>query len=117
MKAALMSIAIFLFCAAVHAQSGKDEMTFNVEKAGNLINMTWTVSVQPETNYFEIQRSEDGNSWKTVALMFPFEDNSKAHTYRYAEKTLKQSDAYYRIRQIDINKSENFTAPKYSGAR
>ena len=112
-----MSIAIFLLCTAVHAQSATEKMAFNVEKAGNLISMTWTVSNQPETNHFEIQRSEDGSTWKTVALMFPFEDNSTAHSYRYAEKMHKRSKAYYRIRQIDINKSENFTAPKYSGAR
>ena len=107
---------MFLLCMGAQAQSVKDEMAFNVEKVGNLISMTWTTANQPETNHFEIQRSEDGSTWKTVAIMFPYEDISKAHAYRYAEKKVKQPDAYYRIRQIDINKSENFTAPKYSGA-
>jgi hypothetical protein len=116
MKTALVSIAMFLLCIGSQAQSRKDEMVLNVEKVGILVNMTWAAAIQPETNHFEIQRSEDGSTWKTVAIMFPYEDNLKPHAYRYAEKMVKRSDAYYRIRQVDINKNENFTAPKYSGA-
>ncbi|HUQ65535.1 MAG TPA: hypothetical protein VM101_05250 [Flavitalea sp.] len=82
---------------------------FSTEKVNNGVAITWSPSVQPETNYFEIQKSNDAINWKVIAIMFPFEDATVSHIYRYNDKSIIGATAYYRIRQIDINKNENFS--------
>ena len=99
-----------------YAQTPGEIISFNAEKADNAAVLTWSPAVSPETNHFEIQRSDDGVNWKVIALMFPYEDGTVSHTYKYSDKLNADGNVHYRIRQIDINKRENFSQIKLIGA-
>jgi|SRR5205085_10324886 len=111
MKPLNLITAFLLVSLSSFSQSG-EIVSFSTEKAGSGILITWSPSILPETNYFEIQKSSDGTSWKVIAIMFPFEDGSASHIYRYNDKSVNEVNIYYRIRQIDINKNENFSKVK-----
>jgi hypothetical protein len=112
----LTLIFSFFLAGAAYCQTPGEIVSFNAEKAGNAVLLTWSPAIAPETNHFEIQRSEDGVNWKVVALMFPYEDGTISHTYKYSDKPTSDANVHYRIRQIDINRKENFSPVKLIGA-
>ena len=109
MKLLNLIIAFLLVSGTSFSQTRGEIVSFNTKKVSNALVITWMPTVEPETNYFEIQKSEDGTNWKVIAIMFPFEDASVPHTYKYADKSLIEGNSYYRIRQLDINKKEIFS--------
>lgn len=115
MKLLNLIIALLLISGSTFSQATGEIVAFNAERLNNAIAISWSPAVEPETNHFEIQKSEDGTNWKVIALMFPFEDGSVSHSYRYNDKSAINASAYYRIRQIDINKKESFSQVKMIG--
>ena len=111
MKRSLLVFALLMVTGSIFSQESGKIISFNAEKVKNAVVITWAPSIQPQTNHFEIQRSADGSQWKVVAIMFPFEDSTVSHTYRYSDKSAPAT-AHYLIRQIDINKKENFSKVK-----
>ena len=109
MKLLNLILAMLLLTGSAYSQSTGEILAFNTERIANAASITWTPSVKPVTNHFEIQRSEDGINWRVVAIMFPFEDETISHSYKYNDKTLTEATAYYRIRQIDIKMKESFS--------
>ena len=111
MKTFILIFALFQ-AGTGFSQTPGEIISFNAEKVNNAAILTWSPSISPETNHFEIQRSDDGVNWKVIALMFPYENGSVSHTYTYSDKINSDTNAHYRIRQIDINKKENFSQSK-----
>ena len=116
MKIITLMFALFFSTGSTFSQGPGEIISFNAEKINNAVMLTWSPSIVPETNHFEIQKSDDGVNWKTIALMFPYEDGSVAHDYKYSDKIGSDGNVHYRIRQIDINKKESFSQIKMIGA-
>lgn len=108
MKLLNLVTCFLLITSAAFSQTPSEIPAFNAEKINDAIAISWTPSEVAVTNHFEIQRSSDGVNWKVVAIMFPFED-SEAHSYKYSDKSLANENAFYRIRQIETSKKENFS--------
>lgn len=111
MKALTLIFAMFIVGKG-YAQSPGEIISFDAVKAHNGVVLTWSPSISPETNHFEIQRSKDGVNWRVIALMFPYEDGTVSHSYKYNDRISAKGNLKYRIRQIDINKKENFSQVK-----
>jgi hypothetical protein len=111
MKILTLILAI-LISGATYSQGPGEIVTFNAEKVDDAVVLTWSPSVSPETNHFEILRSEDGINWRVIALMFPYEDGTVSHSYKYSDKTKDIGRLHYKIRQIDIHKKEKFSEIK-----
>jgi hypothetical protein len=111
MKTLTLILAIMITGAAF-SQGPGEVVTFNAEKVNDSVVLTWSPSVSPETNHFEILRSEDGINWRVIALMFPYEDAAVSHSYKYSDKAKDAGTLHYKIRQIDINKKEKFSEVK-----
>ena len=109
MKLLNLVTCILLITGSAFSQSPSEIIAFNAEKVNEAIAITWTPSDEAGTNHFEIQRSADGVNWKVVAIMFPFEDVTEAHSYKYSDKTVANENTYYRIRQIETSRKENFS--------
>jgi len=112
----LTLICSLLMAGITYSQMPGEIVSFSAEKVNDMAILVWSPSISPETNHFEIQRSDDGVNWKVIALMFPYEDGTISHTYKYSDKVTSDASMHYRIRQIDINKKENFSQVKMIGA-
>jgi len=109
--------ALVITNATAYSQGEDGILMLNTEKINKTVVLTWTPSTQPETNHFEIQRSRDGKNWTAIAIMFPFEDNSTTHAYKFSDKSHQRAGTYYRIRQIDTSRKETFSEVKRIGAK
>ncbi|MBL7696860.1 MAG: hypothetical protein JNK79_01830 [Chitinophagaceae bacterium] len=109
MKLLNLVACILLTTGSAFSQATSEITAFNAEKVNDAVAITWTPTDEATTNHFEIQRSTDGTNWKVVAIMFPFEDVSMVHSYKYSDKTFNSESSYYRIRQIETNRKESFS--------
>ena len=91
-------------------------VAFNASKVNdNTIALDWTTTDEVNNSHFEIQRSIDGINFKSVAIVLPDTDNSNSHLYKYNDKFTSQGVVYYRIRQVDFDGKDKFTAVKVLG--
>ncbi len=83
-----------------------------VKLADNKAVISWSALTEKNNKQFEIQRSADGEAFKTIAIIFTLSDNSevKSYTFRDELKGIKSKKIIYRIKQVDT--SEHYTFSK-----
>ena len=107
-KIIYVSILIVL-AGKVNAQTKEIDL-INVKKIyahenGNRISVKWVTESSAKTNYFEVQRSEDGKNFKTVALVLGPDPKKSEHEFEYVDK-VKATTAqkvYYRLCHVNTN--------------
>lgn len=72
---------------------------FDAKCSNNGTLISWTTSQEVNSDYFEVQRSTDGNIWKTIGRT-PAAGNSSVDR-RYNQIDLEAGNAMYRIKQVD----------------
>lgn len=70
--------------------------------------LTWTTADNHEGKYFEVQRSEDGRSYSTIGTVQVSEEKQTGN-YSYYD-TRPVSNAWYRIKAVDINSKFIYSA-------
>lgn len=73
--------------------------------------VTWGTSMEINSRHFEIERSEDGNLFTTVATIPGSGTTSLPHNYSITDEvTLVISPVvYYRLKQVDLNGRQTFS--------
>lgn len=76
--------------------------SFKLTKAGKKVNVMWSTSTDTTTNYFVVERSDDGNHFKPVSgPMQSLHSYYTENVYQYEDKHPFKSKTYYRIQIID----------------
>jgi hypothetical protein len=79
------------------------------------VSISWSIKNSTPTNYFEIQKSTDRVHFKTIALVLgPDPKQLKGDSYGCFDKYDRKevNHAYYRLKHIDINGTEQFSEAK-----
>ncbi len=110
-KYMLLRIFIILLCSNAfltgNAQA-KDQIDFknvSVTTTEGRVNIKWTTDAVAATNYFELEKSNDGQNFKTVALVLGADPSIAAgNCFGCFDKVNEKSKkSYYRIKHIDKN--------------
>lgn len=74
--------------------------------------ISWSTLTEKNNKQFEIQRSTDGEAFKTIAIIFTLNDSSEVKSYTFKDelKGVKSKKIIYRIMQVDT--SERYTFSK-----
>ena len=88
---------------------------FTVSAKAQKVIIDWKTDGATATNYFAVQKSTDGVSFKTVALVLgpdPRQTNGDYYAFsdKYVPKAAKHS--YYRLVHIDADGNEQITEAK-----
>ncbi len=67
-------------------------------KMGN--NLTWTTSSESNTKHFDIERSSDGQIWKSQGIVKAAGNSNITQRYDFLDKN-PSDKAYYRLRSVD----------------
>jgi hypothetical protein len=89
-----------------HAGGETVVQSFILLRAGSSVKVAWQTAAEKNNNYFEIQRSTDGEQFSTVALVFAREQAENGADYLYTDQNAGQlaTDVlYYRIRQVSMD--------------
>ena len=76
---------------------------FNVARQNNNVLVQWATAEEINSSYYEVQRSENGNDWNTVATVTASGTTTLTHSYSYTDRNVPVKTVYYRIRQVDID--------------
>jgi hypothetical protein len=72
----------------------------------------WSTSEEVNANMYEVERSTNGNDWKTVAYVGATGNASTIMNYSYTDKKITSKITYYRIKQIDLDGQFTYTPTK-----
>jgi len=80
-------------------------------KTDGHVQLNWLTDEEVNNRQFEVERSEDAKSFKTVAVIFPDENVHGQHNYQFSDnvKGVSSKVVFYRIRQVDKNGNYMFS--------
>jgi hypothetical protein len=76
---------------------------FDVARQGNNILLNWSTAEEANARHFEIQRSTNGSTWKTIDSVDAVGNSSSLQKYSYTDKSAAGKIVYYRLRQVDLD--------------
>ncbi len=83
---------------------------FNVRKEGKESLISWKTASEDNNKGFEIQKSDDGESWEKLAWVDGLGTTNIAQSYSYTDTAPQRGENYYRLRQVDFDDTENYSA-------
>lgn len=74
-----------------------------VKFIGDKAEISWSTLAEKNSKQFEVQRSTDGENYKTIAIVFTLEDSNEIKHYSFKEelKGVKTKKLLYRIKLVD----------------
>ncbi len=76
---------------------------FNLARQQNNVLIDWSTAQETHSASFEVQRSENGSTWNTIATVAAAGYSSAIRKYSYTDYAVNLAVVYYRIRQVDID--------------
>ena len=78
---------------------------FTAHEKGNKLFIDWATDGTVPTNYFEVQRSNDGKVFSTVAIVLGPDPQQAGDKYQYMEKVKNviSQPVYFRLKHISTN--------------
>ena len=112
------SVFVMLFTIlafAGNAQHKKINITdFHVVNDQNKVDINWSTDKTVSTNYFEVEKSNDGKNFKTVAYVLGADPTkTDCDCYGCFDKiNTNAKESYYRLKHVDTNGSVEFSEVK-----
>lgn len=75
---------------------------FNVVREGKKIRVEWSTSSEQNNDHYELQRSSDAKTWKTIASI-KGNNTASSNTYKVYDERPLNGINYYVIRQFDVD--------------
>lgn len=86
--------------------------SFDAQKMNTRVKLSWRTAQEINSSRFEVQRSADGRSWATLAVIpAAGNSNSPRDYYQWDDAPIFGLN-YYRINQINLNENSNYTPVK-----
>jgi hypothetical protein len=76
---------------------------FSVSLQDHNAVIQWATAEEINSSYFELQRSNNGSDWSTIANITAAGNTTLTHSYSYTDKNISGNRVYYRIKQVDID--------------
>ncbi|MGN6530790.1 MAG: hypothetical protein ACTHK0_03425 [Ginsengibacter sp.] len=111
----ILFTAVALSGSAQKLQQKKINITaFQVVKDQNKVDINWSTDKMASTNYFEVEKSNDGKNFKTVAYVFGADPTkTDCDCYGCFDKiSTNAKESYYRLKHVDTNGFIEFSEVK-----
>lgn len=76
---------------------------FSLEISNNGVLVEWSTLSEHKCSHFEVQKSYDGLSFETVAILNSTGESQEEINYRYMDFNIHSSMVYYRLKQYDTD--------------
>lgn len=81
---------------------------FNTHCENGIVSITWKTAQELKSNYFNIERSQDGRNWTIIGTMPAAGNSITEKTYRFTDNSPLQ-DGLYRIAQHDLDGNRQYS--------
>jgi len=76
-------------------------LNFSGRIENNMALLNWSTANEINNKGFNVQRSNDGSNFETIAFIESKNSNGGQNDYSYADARFKQGSNYYRLQQVD----------------
>jgi len=86
---------------------------FTAERKGNDALLQWATAQERNNNYFEVESSVDGRTFRAVGRVTGHGTSNQPHEYTLTDANLARyarSVVYYRLRQVDMDGTSSLSA-------
>ena len=77
-------------------------ITFNGNLNNNDIRLNWKTSVEQNSKYFSIEKSQDGTNFSAIGQVTAKGINSSVNNYDFTDKQVNDFN-YYRLKMVDVD--------------
>src|SRR5258708_40341589 len=78
-------------------------LSFDAEKKGASVLLTWKTAQEQKSDRFEIERSADGISYHLIGTLAASGNTSMVTSYSFTDHQPLDGINYYRLKQVDID--------------
>ena len=75
--------------------------SFYVNKIEKQSLLTWTTSFEMNSNYFEVQKSPDAHTWKSIGNISSGNESDELRTYTFTDLKPFSGENLYRLKMVD----------------
>ena len=95
--------------AAIDFPVNFEDLTVKLVK--NKAEINWSTITEKDNKQFEIQRSTNGEDFKTIAIVFTLDDSNNVKNYKFKDelKGVTGKSLRYRIKQVDTSEGYTFS--------
>lgn len=76
-------------------------VSFNAAKESKTARLTWSTTEETNSDYFEIQRSNNGKEWAPIGKVSSNGESTTLRNYSYTDRDPLSGDNFYRLRMVD----------------
>jgi hypothetical protein len=84
-------------------------LSFDAELKGDKVLVTWTTAQERNASHFEVQKSTDGQNFRTIGSVTARGNSSTKVNYSFTDNSVEAGVSYYRLRQVDLDAKAIFT--------
>jgi len=88
--------------AALFASLPVELSEFTATEKSNSVLLNWTTETESGSDYFEVQRSTDGQTFSAIGQVAAAGDSQEAIDYEFVDHAPVTGVNYYRLRQVDL---------------
>lgn len=78
-------------------------VAFELELKQDKVNLLWTTASEINNDYFEIQKSQDGFVFQTIAHVNGNGNTTQSFDYAFKDQLEQSGNYYYRLKQVDFD--------------
>ncbi|MBI3219275.1 MAG: T9SS type A sorting domain-containing protein [Bacteroidetes bacterium] len=79
--------------------------------SSGFVSLTWTTASEKNSDYFELQRSDDSQTFKTIGRVKSAGTTILETNYSFEDKFSPIGYAYYRLKQVDFDGTATYSKP------
>ncbi|MFN6946981.1 MAG: T9SS type A sorting domain-containing protein [Cytophagaceae bacterium] len=89
---------------------------FQGEHKGGANNLSWATASEKNSDYYNVQRSYDGQSWQSIGIVKAAGNSSSILKYAFSDASYKEDVIYYRLEQVDFDGSVMYSNVVHIGS-
>lgn len=82
---------------------------FDAVCLGNSVELKWSTELEIENDYFEIQRSANGQTWEPVGVISGAGNSTDQKIYVFTDNSPGAGEHFYRLMQVDWDSEVHFS--------
>lgn len=83
---------------------------FAARRNGRSVLLTWATAQERDNAFFQVERSQDGRAFTALGRVAGQGTSTSTHEYAYSDAAPLAAHSYYRLRQVDRDGTEHFSA-------
>jgi hypothetical protein len=85
---------------------------FDAVRSGKVVNLNWATASEVDAKSFIVERSLNGTDFTAIGSVEAL-NSANGGTYEFTDQNAVKANAYYRLRQVDINGSYKYSVIRY----